>query len=252
VGRGARGRRDLAELVRGASIVLVAVPDREIDAADAALARVVARGTVVAHVAGSLGPGALGACRAAGARVAAFHPLQTFPGRRGGAARVRGSFVAIEGDPPAERALRAFARAMGLEPLALRSPDRGLYHASAVLASNATVALFDLAASQLARAARLPAPIAQRALLPLLRGTVENLRVLGLPRALSGPIARGDEATVAANLASLSADPAGREVYRALGRLAVGVARRKESLSPVAARRILRLLDGRSRSGRRA
>ena len=119
---------------------------------------------------------------------------------------------------------------------------KALYHAAAVAASNYLVAVEDLAA-RLAAAAGIPAGESLRALLPLVRGTVDNLERVGLPAALTGPVARGDAATVRMHRAALRAlDPALDAAYAALGRHALRVAREK-GLSAVRARATGRALE---------
>jgi predicted short-subunit dehydrogenase-like oxidoreductase (DUF2520 family) len=118
---------------------------------------------------------------------------------------------------------------------------KALYHAAAVAASNYLVAVEDLAA-RLARAAGIPPRDALRALLPLVRGTVRNLERVGLPAALTGPVARGDAATLRAHRRALRAvDPALDAAYAALGRLALRVAR-EAGLDPRRARETARAL----------
>jgi predicted short-subunit dehydrogenase-like oxidoreductase (DUF2520 family) len=100
------------------------------------------------------------------------------------------------------------------------------------MASNFLVALVDAAAEALA-AAGVDRDEAPRALVPLLAGTVENLGKVGLPGALTGPIARGDAGTVTRHLRALEEHaPQLLPMYKVLGRRAVEVARRKNEASP--------------------
>jgi predicted short-subunit dehydrogenase-like oxidoreductase (DUF2520 family) len=69
------------------------------------------------------------------------------------------------------------------------------------------------------------------ALLPLVRGTVQNLDALGIPAALTGPVERGDRETVAAHLAALASAPDANETYRTLSRRAVALAEEKGGIS---------------------
>jgi predicted short-subunit dehydrogenase-like oxidoreductase (DUF2520 family) len=245
---GGRAFDDLAELARGADVLLVAVPDREVDAAARALASVARRGLVVAHLAGARGADALAAAARRGADAGAFHPIQTFPGSPLDSRRVRGAFVAIEGTRAARAALRRLALTLGMVPFELPATNRALYHASAVLASNAVVGLFDLAACAFAEATRLPRSKAEAALRPLLAATCQNLTRLPVPSALSGPVARGDAGTVKGHLAALAgADRRAARAYAVLGEQALDIALRKGTLTPAGARALRRIL-GRPRS----
>ena len=235
----------------GADVVLLAVPDREI----AAVARQVVaggalkRGAVVAHLAGGLAASVLDAVHAVGAHAGALHPLQTFADVDTAVRLLPGTTFALEGDPPALEVLAALATSIGGRPLRLAPGHKALYHAGAVAASNFVVTLMDYAVRLLVRAG-VPESEALPALLPLLKGTLTNLETLGLPAALTGPIARGDVATVQAHLAALAAVPEDMlPVYTALARKTVEVALRKGTLAAQEARQIVRWIDHRERGG---
>jgi len=117
-----------------------------------------------------------------------------------------------------------------------------LYHAGAVFASNYIVALFH-AAERLFEAAGVPREAGRAALARLAEGTLENLKAEGPEGALTGPVERGDEGTVARHLEALRrARPELAEAYAALGRIALGVARAKGSVDRVAADRVAAVL----------
>jgi predicted short-subunit dehydrogenase-like oxidoreductase (DUF2520 family) len=182
---GALGRGASAD---GAGAVLLCVPDGAIAAAAAALTP----GVPVGHCSGATGLDAL-----AGHEAFGFHPLMTVPAE--GMPTFAGAGAAIAGSTP-----RALAVAHGLaERLRMRATtvadeDRAAYHAAASIASNYLVTL-EGAAARLAGTAGV-----DRALLaPLVRATVDNWARLGAEDALTGPIARGDEATVARQRAAV-------------------------------------------------
>ena len=180
LGRGARPD--------GAGAVLLCVPDGAI--ADAAAA--VAPGVPVGHCSGAHGLDAL-----AGHEAFAFHPLMTVPA--GGAPAFAGAGAAIAGSTPRALAVaRALADRLGMRATTVADEDRAAYHAAASIASNYLVTL-EGAAERLAASAGV-----DRALLaPLVRAAVENWARLGAGAALTGPIARGDEATVARQRAAV-------------------------------------------------
>ena len=174
------------EAVPRADASLLCVPDSEIasaaaDAADAA--------PLIGHTSGAtaisgLGPGGFG-----------LHPLQTFAGGEG-PERFRGIGCAVAGaSPDALGAAAGLARALGMRPLEIEDDGRAAYHAAASIASNFLVTL-EAAAERVAAGAGLEADEARALLAPLVRATVENWAEHGPERALTGPIARGDEATV--------------------------------------------------------
>src|SRR5215211_1699123 len=161
----------------GADAVLLCVPDGQIATAAAA----VHPGPLVGHCSGATGLGVLAPHEAFG-----LHPLMTIT-RRGGDFRAAGAAVAGSSD----RALAfatGLARALGMRPFEIADEDRAAYHAGAAMASNFLVALES--------AAQRVAGVDREVLAPLVRAAVETWVAEG-DAALTGPIARGDEATVA-------------------------------------------------------
>jgi len=176
-----------------AGVVLLCVPDGEIAAAAAALGRAGSRPErLVGHVSGAT---PLGALAAAGGQAFGLHPLQTFAGGEGAEA-FAGTGAAIAGSTATALATaRELALALGMEPIAVSDSERAAYHAAASVASNFTVTL-QAVAERLAGVAGI-APADARALLaPLVRQTVDNWAARGPEAALTGPVARGDRATV--------------------------------------------------------
>lgn len=224
-----------AEAARQAPLVVLAVPDSAI--ATVAEAVKWQPGQVVLHTSGALDSGVLASARAAGAAAGSLHPLQTLVRPADGPALLKGAAFALEGDPPAVEAGRALAEALGGRPFVLATGAKPLYHAAAVSVSNYVTALAGMA-EQLWAAAGLPPEAALPALLPLMQGAVENLGALGVRSSLTGPIARGDAATVARHLAALAERaPDLLPAYRALGLQAL-------NLAPSANPEIERLLRG--------
>jgi len=184
-------------------LVVIATPDAAI-AEVAARIRPVAT-TVVAHVAGSLGLDVL----APHERRGALHPLVSMPDAEIGALRLReGAWFAVAGDP----LMRRIVDLLGGRAFEVADAERDLYHATAVVASNHLVALM----GQVERLAdRIGVPF--DAYLALARRTLDNVEALGPAAALTGPAARGEEATLRRHLAALEAlDPSERAAYEAM------------------------------------
>jgi predicted short-subunit dehydrogenase-like oxidoreductase (DUF2520 family) len=197
-GAAVRTRRGRAWDTDGAELVLLCVPDGAI----AEVAQQIEPGPWVAHVSGATPLVALDPHR----RRFSLHPLQTLTRARG-PEQLDGAWAAItaETDDAREAALE-LAAVLGLEPFHLPDGDRPLYHAGAVVASNYLVTLHAAAAELLAAAGAPP-----EALVPLMRRTIEN------DFELTGPIARGDWATVEAHLAVIrERRPALEALYRTL------------------------------------
>jgi predicted short-subunit dehydrogenase-like oxidoreductase (DUF2520 family) len=175
---------------RGADAVLLCVPDGEIAAAAAALAP----GIPVGHCSGATGLDVL-----AGHEAFALHPLMTVPA--GAPPSVfAGAGAAIAGSTPRSLAVAAtLAELLGMRATTVADEDRAAYHAAASIASNFLVTL-EGAAERLAAGAG----VERELLAPLVRAAVENWARLGAADALTGPIARGDEATVARQRAAVA------------------------------------------------
>jgi predicted short-subunit dehydrogenase-like oxidoreductase (DUF2520 family) len=168
-------------------LVLLCVPDRAI----AEVARGLAPGPWVAHVSGATTLDALEPHE----RRFSMHPLQTFTRDRG-PEQLDGAYAAVSAETDEARAVGLWlARMLGLEPFALPDAERAIYHAGAAVASNYLVTLRRAAGSLLEAAGAPP-----EALDPLMRRTIEN----GFE--LTGPIARGDWATVDAHVAAIRAE----------------------------------------------
>lgn len=193
---------------RNADLVVIATPDDAIAATAARLAGTISLETLVIHLSGARG---LDDLAAVPARVGTLHPLQTLPDAD--PVRLAGAWCATAGDPETE----VLAAELGLRPVALDDADRARYHAAACIASNHLVAL-------LAQVERV-APVPLEALLPLMRATLDNVAEQGARAALTGPVQRGDVATVRAHLHALPAEE--HATYRALAREAQRVAGRE-------------------------
>jgi len=228
-----------------ADLVVLTVPDAAIGPVAAGVAW--RPGQAVVHTSGveSLGP--LAPARDAGALVGSLHPLQTFGPAP--AADPRAPFVgitcALEGDAALLPRLEAIVAALGARSLRLPPEAKPLYHAAAVVASNYLVTLLHLAAG-LWDVLGVDEQTAIGALLPLVRGAVENVAAHGPGPALTGPIARGDAATVAKHLAAIAAArPDSLPAYRALARATLALAQAEGRVGREAAAALCRVLaDG--------
>ncbi len=224
-----------------AEIVFVTTPD-------GAIAEVVARvkwhsGQSVVHCSGADSLDILDPAAKAGAQVGGFHPLQTFASIAYAIENIPGSTFALEAEEPLLSTLKDMAIALGGKWVELKSGDKVIYHAAAVFACNYLVALVKLA-TDLWQTFGVPTPEATQALLPLLRGTINNLDNVGLPHCLTGPIARGDLGTIRKHLVALEATaPALLPAYRELGRQTIPIALAKGRLDEPKAKELEKLLS---------
>jgi len=200
------------------------------------------------HTSGALPAAALDPLAEAGATTLSFHPLQAFAEATPPEA-FEDIYVGLEGTEEAVAAGRALAETLGTRPLGLPEAAKARYHLAASMASNFLVTLTALAGDLLDEATadsrEIDAPTGAEALRPLLAGTVRNLRDAPPEAALTGPLARGDDDTVAAHLETLRVHHPGLlPTYAALATETVHQAARADRLSPDAADRLLaRLTD---------
>jgi predicted short-subunit dehydrogenase-like oxidoreductase (DUF2520 family) len=192
------GERRIRVVDESADLLILCVPDTAI----ADVARSIAAGPWIAHVSGATPLAALDPH----VRRFGLHPLQTFTRARG-PEQIDGAWSAITAETADARSRALWlADTLGFQRFEVADADRVLYHAGAVIAANYLVTLFR-AASRLLQEAGAPPD----ALIPLMQRTIEN----GFE--LTGPIARGDRATVDAHLAAIDRQaPELGPMYRAL------------------------------------
>jgi len=180
-------------------------------------------GHVVLHLSGALTHEVLGPLEALGAATGSMHPLMTVGADPAQAARhFRGATFVLEGDLAAVAVADAMVRRLGGVPVTLAPEKKPVYHAGAVFASNYVVTMLTVAARLLAEAG-IDRESAVAALVPLTRATLDNVAAAGLAGALTGPVARGDVATLRRHLSALRHQDA--ELYRAVGRETLRLAR---------------------------
>lgn len=233
---------------READLVVVAVPDDVVPEVVRAVARDdgVRQGSRWVHVAGGYGTDVLGPAAAAGARVAACHPAQTFPDPDAGLAALPGTAWAVTAGAADIGWARVLVTDLRGSPVTVASENRALYHAGLVVGANATSSVVTLA-RELLLGAGVGDPAAF--LGPLATTAAANAAQRGAA-ALTGPVRRGDADTVARHLTELrTAMPESVDAYIELARLALRHARRA-GLAEDAADAVGRTLGDDGRTGR--
>ena len=229
--------------VPAADLYLLAVPDAALREVGLALAPRARASASVLHCAGARSHEELAGLREHGISVGVMHPLVSFAARRRPPRFAHTTFV-LQGDLAARRRARHLVRALGAHPLETRALGPA-YHAAAALVANASAALTHAGAEILERLG-FPPKQARRALAGLLASVADNVANVGLPGALTGPVARGDARTVAAHLDALErlSAPAAR-AYASVQPLVLACAE-DAGLSAKDARRIRALLAARA------
>jgi predicted short-subunit dehydrogenase-like oxidoreductase (DUF2520 family) len=204
-------------------------------------------GSLVVHMSGAHSLDLLEAARTVGSYRAVLHPLQSLASREQGIKTLPGSYFRVEADPEARTGTGDIVTALGGIELLLPKwrPDKdsaALYHAGAVAVSNYFVALIDYGL-KFYQALGADKQEALKAVLPLIRGTLNNIEALGTTHALTGPILRGDIQTVRDHLEAMQKrTPDLMDLYKALAKQTVSVARDRGSISQDTAEELMKLL----------
>jgi predicted short-subunit dehydrogenase-like oxidoreductase (DUF2520 family) len=235
-----QGAPEFLGTLEAGTLVFICVQDRNIYKAATELAACEgAKLHRYVHACATKGPLALEALQQIGAQIGAFHLLQSFGPSRYAWQRVAGSYAAIEAIGKLKRELWAVARVAGATPFEIRGNQRAAYHAAAVLSSNAITTLLDTG-ERILKNAGFEKALAGKMLLPLTRGALENVNLLGAEQALTGPVVRGDAETVKAHLIALTRQD--RELYRTMMSAALELALRSKRLAETDAKALRAVL----------
>lgn len=211
-----------------ADTILLAAPDGRLAEIARALAKIGGadcRGKIILHTSGALDREVLAPLALLGASTGSLHPMQTFSAR--GIPRLKGVIFAIEGDRRAQTAARKIARSLGGIPVAIDSAHKPAYHAAGALVAGHALGLVE-GAAQILMHCGFTRRRALATLLPLMRQMLDNYEQHGPRAAWTGPIPRGDFATVARHRRALRSEPAELQAsYDALALLSARVLSRK-------------------------
>jgi predicted short-subunit dehydrogenase-like oxidoreductase (DUF2520 family) len=223
-----------------ADILLVTTPDSAILEAARQLAAVggkKCRGKIVLHTSGALDHTVLGRLKRRGASTGSLHPMQTFSGR--GTPQLKGVIFTLEGDAPAMREAKKIVRALGGIPIAIAGKHKPAYHAAGALVAGHGLALVE-AATQVLTKIGFARVRAYQALLPLIRQMLDNYERLGPHGSWTGPVSRGDYATVAKHRKAMRAHPREfQQAYATLSLLGARVLSKKPAATLAALKKAL-------------
>jgi len=201
------------------------------------------KGQRVLHCSGAHSVDILEPAKRLGAAVGSFHPLQTFADIDQAIANLPGSTFGLEAEEPLLSTLKELASLLDGNWVELKPGDKVLYHVAAVFACNYLVTLLRLALD-LWKGFGVSSGEATRVLLPLLRGTLNNIDRIGLPNCLTGPVARGDLGTIERHLNALNAkNPSLLTAYKELGLQTIPIALAKGKVNERKAEEMRTLLS---------
>ena len=225
------------EFMKACDTIFLTVPDKAIKDVAFELAGGDVIGKTFFHCSGALDLEPLASLIAGGAHVGSLHPLQSFGSET---AIFSGIYMALDGDATAKARGKDIADILGAKIFTVPASERKLYHAAACFASNYVVTVMAIAETLMSKWTG-DNKAALTALLPLLGGTMHNLQQASeAGRVLTGPIARGDDNTIAGHLEVLPEKY--KEVYKALGKMTVELAKCSKSISDEQAEALMKLL----------
>ena len=236
--------RPVTEVALEADLVLLTVPDDTLPALVTALTAdgAIHAGQFVAHPAGRYGIDVLRPAVEVGAIPLALHPVMTFTGTSVDLARLEDCPFGVTTLDQVRPVAEALVVEMGGEPVWVPEESRALYHAAVSFGANYLMAVVRESLSLLAGAG-MEHP--ERLMAPLLSASLDNALRHG-DTALTGPVARGDAATVEEHMRQLqAASPEAAAAYQALARLTADRAMAAGLLAPADAERLLDVLAGR-------
>ncbi len=236
---------DPVEITRRADIIFITTPDSFIEEVCQQIAsrEGFSKGQVVLHTSGAHTSHLLESAREAGAYVLSMHPLQTFPSAETGLQNLPGTYFTMEGDEEALQVGQKLVVALEGNALTISTEMKPLYHAAACVSCNYFVALLDMGLKMM-ETSGVPRDEALSALMPLIEGTLANVKRVGVPRALTGPIDRGDADTIGSHIERIKKEmPQLLEVYRRLGNYTALVANEKGTLSAEGRHKITKALE---------
>ncbi|MFO8165265.1 MAG: Rossmann-like and DUF2520 domain-containing protein [Thermodesulfobacteriota bacterium] len=203
----------------------------------------------VVHCSGADSIDILDPAERSGAMIGSFHPCQAFASVDQAIENLPGSTFAIEAQPPLLDILKDMASSIGCDWIALKPGDKALYHAAAVFVSNYSVALLKVA-TDLFQNFDVSQYHATKVLMPLIEGNLKNMRNLGLPQCLTGPIARGDISTIEKHVLALKEkEPTNLKLYVELALKTIPIALEKGTLDKKTGKILQTLLKKAIRSG---
>lgn len=199
-------------------------------------------GQLVIHMSGAHSSELLNPAREYGAEALSIHPLQSFANVETAIKNLPGSMFSLEGDADAYFLGIEIVENLGGNYFFIDRQAKPLYHAGACAVSNYLVAVIDLGIKLLEKTG-LPREMAVTSLMPLINGTISNVKASGVPAALTGPISRGDFETVYNHLTCMEGmEPGLLDLYSCLGYYTAEIAYAKGTIGKLQMQEFQQLL----------
>ncbi|MDL1962937.1 MAG: DUF2520 domain-containing protein [Deltaproteobacteria bacterium] len=234
------------EITKEADIVFLTTPDSAISDTCSSIAFNYGfkKDSVVLHCSGVLPSTILSSAKSCGAFIGSMHPMQSFALNEENGSPFHGIIFAVEGDIQALHMAAQITVDLGADYIPIKTEDKTLYHAAAVVASNYLVTLLSLA-FRLVEHAGISGSDTWKVLKPLINGTLSNIEKAGIPAALTGPVVRGDIETVKRHIEAIGEKtPELLDLYNTLGFYTIGIAESKGTLSEESADILKKITKG--------
>ena len=222
---GTKAFTDMGALIEASDVLFLTVPDGSITEVYEQVRQYPIQGKYICHCSGSLSAGeAFPGIDQTGAYEYSVHPLFAVSDKYEAYKELQDVFFAVEGNEEHLPEIKGMLKSVDIDLQVIRAEDKTLYHAAAVTASNLAVALLAESIDMLCQCGFDEAD-ARKALTPLVTGNVHHVLAKGPAEALTGPVERGDEKTIAKHLGCL--DDKQRELYRVLSSRLIPIAESK-------------------------
>ena len=242
---GARANNDYDNFIKEADLILITTPDQAIkkEARELFDLDLIKNKATLVHLSGALDSDILATKGDKTYGRLSLHPLQSIANVKQGINKLPDSFFTIEGNSLGIKKGEEILTALEVDYKIISKEAKPLYHAAACVASNYLVAIVDLAIKMMQEVG-ISNDDALSALLPLVKGSVENIAQANPAQALTGPLARGDEETIKEHLASLKTFlPEKLKLYNELAEQTIELAVEKGSISEIQAESLRQIIQ---------
>jgi len=225
-----------------AEMVILSVPDEGIKEVSDELSSIDTNQKFIFHCSGILSSEILNPLKKSGALTASIHPIQSFPAKSRNPGAFKDIYFSMEGDKKAIQISKRIIKKLGGYSFLIEPKHKPVYHAACSVASNYLVVLLALA-EELLKKGGINKEIRKEMLLPLVKGTLDNLAKNSIPKSLTGPVVRGDAVTLQSHLDHLQNNPQVLRIYKELGQQALQLVRKEDRLPQNKIKEIKALLE---------
>lgn len=216
---------DLKSLVKESDTIIISTSDTEIDGVWNQIKEMSIKNKIICHLSGSLSSNIFSNINEYTAYGYSIHPIYPINNKYNSYKNLNNAFITIEGNEKYINKVESFISKLGNKTKIIKSKDKALYHASSVIVSNLFIGLLSISIESLKKYG-FKEEEAIKALYPLIKSNIENIKEYGLMDSLTGPIERLDYKTVLNHISSLE-ELDNRDIYRLLSKKILDIAKEK-------------------------